>query len=336
MWNSAMEYLTGIDGETVTGSHLREVLEPWGEILHRFSQLELSHLHKQELDLAGHTHWITLHKAAIPSSFAHKVDGQIILLEDVTENQVLEKELVHSERLASIGRLAAGVAHEIGNPVTGIACLAQNMKYETENTEVLESAEQILSQTQRVTRIVQSLVTFAHAGQEKERDLSTVVLRKCAEEAINLLNLQKEKNQVHYNNNLQETLLVLGDYQRIIQIFVNLLSNSRDASPQDSHVFIEGKVIGKKVEFSVRDEGPGIPVDILQRVFEPFFTTKDPGEGTGLGLAMVYSIVEEHGGSLEIITPADKVLQIGTKFVINLPVSLETDATKGNTTLPMS
>src|SRR5690606_5479154 len=79
MWNSAMADLTGIDAASVTGSHLKDVLEPWGDLLHLFSQSEQSHLHKQEVELAGRTHWITLHKAAIPSSFAHRVDGQVIL-----------------------------------------------------------------------------------------------------------------------------------------------------------------------------------------------------------------------------------------------------------------
>lgn len=334
MWNSAMSDLTGIPATEVTGSHLKDVLEPWGELLHRFALSEQFHLHKLELELAGRTHWITLHKAAIPTSFAHRVDGQVILLEDITELQLLENELVHSERLASIGRLAAGVAHEIGNPVTGIACLAQNMKYETADKEVLETAAQILSQTERVNRIVQSLVSFAHAGQQKESGFHPVELRECAQEAINLLNLQRDKNQVVYENRLDSSLRIHGDSQRVIQIFVNLLSNSRDASPTDSTVRIEGKKQKKEITFSVEDEGPGIPSDIADRIFEPFFTTKEPGEGTGLGLAMVYSIVEEHKGSVEIVTPADKVLQKGTKFVINLPISLESGATKGNTSAP--
>ena len=334
MWNSAMAYLTGIQAETVTGSHLKDVLEPWGELLHHFSQSEHSHLHKRELELAGRTHWVTLHKAAIPSSYAHRVDGQVILLEDITELHLLENELVHSERLASIGRLAAGVAHEIGNPVTGIACIAQNMKYETEDEEMLESAAQILSQTERVNRIVQSLVSFAHAGQQKESGFHSVELKECAQEAINLLNLQRDKNLVVYENNLDSKLRIHGDSQRIIQVFVNLLSNSRDASPSGSYVRIKGKSDKRHIVISVTDEGSGIPADVIDQIFEPFFTTKEPGEGTGLGLAMVYSIIEEHKGSVEIVTPADKVLQKGTKFVIKLPKSLESDATKGNTSAP--
>ncbi len=334
MWNSKMASLTGIPAAQVTGSHLRDVLDPWGELLHRFAQSEQAHLHKQELELAGRTHWVTLHKAAIPSSLSHQVDGQVILLEDITELQQLENELVHSERLASIGRLAAGVAHEIGNPVTGIACLAQNMKYETEEDEILESAGQILEQTDRVNKIMQSLMSFAHQGHQKESEFDSVSLQACASEAINLLKLQRDKKQVRYENRIKPDLLVRGDSQRLIQIFVNLLSNSRDASPEDSLVSMTARARGKFIELHVTDEGPGIPGELVDQIFEPFFTTKDPGEGTGLGLAMVYSIVEEHQGSIEIVTPADKVLQKGTKFVIKLPKPLESAATSGNTSAP--
>ena len=331
MWNSAMVRLTGIESESVTGSHLMDVLDPWGTLLFDFSVSQSPHLHRQALELAGKEHWISLHKANIPTSIANKIDGQVILVEDITELQLLEKELVHSERLASVGRLAAGVAHEIGNPVTGIACLAQNMKYETDNEEVLETVDQILSQTERVTRIVQSLVSFSHAGSHENQATQSCNLRECAQEAISLLALQMEKQQVNFENNLPESLHALGDSQRIIQIFINLLSNSRDACGEGATIAVDGSDKGRKVEFMVTDDGPGIPLHIQDQIFEPFFTTKDPGEGTGLGLAMVYSIVEDHKGTMDLISPVDKMAQKGTRFVINLPAPLETSAAKGNT-----
>ncbi|PCK02598.1 MAG: histidine kinase [Alteromonadaceae bacterium] len=331
MWNSAMRYLTGIKSETVTGSRLEEVLEPWGEVLNNFATSDIPHRYKLEIELAGKSHWISLHKSTIPSSLAHKLDGQVILLEDVTELQLLENELIHSERLASVGRLAAGVAHEIGNPVTGIACLAQNMKYDTDNEEVLESAEQILSQTARVTRIVQSLVSFSHSGQHTENIQQTFLLRECAQEAINLLMLQIEKHEIHYQNDLPETLAIHGDSQRLIQVFVNLLSNARDASEAGTSIIISGRKLADQVEFSVSDEGPGIPQEIQDRIFEPFFTTKEPGQGTGLGLAMVYNIVDEHKGDLDIISPCHPETQTGTKFVIKMPAPLATAKMPGNT-----
>lgn len=331
MWNSAMERLTGIPSETVTGSRLVEILEPWGELLDRFANSSAPHFYKQEIDLAGRTHWISLHQAAIPSSVLHQVDGQVILLEDVTELQLLERELMHSERLASVGRLAAGVAHEIGNPVTGIACLAQNMRYETNDEELLESVQQILSQTERVSRIVHSLVNFSHSGQQQEDIFQRVSIAECAQEAINLIRLQKEKGDIQFHNEVAPDLEAWGDSQRLIQVFVNLLSNARDAAPDNTHITVTGRKRGKWAHVEVIDEGPGIPPEIQDQIFEPFFTTKDPGEGTGLGLAMVYSIVDEHKGLLDIVSPADKVLQKGTKFVIKLPMGLESDATTGNT-----
>jgi len=326
LWNSAMENLTGVRGETVTGSRLAEIDDPWGRLLSDFFESKNPHFYKLQVELTGRTHWISLHKAVVPASFTQKVESQVILLEDITEVQLLEKELIHSERLASVGRLAAGVAHEIGNPVTGIACLAQNMKYEIRNEEVLETADQILSQTDRVSRIVQSLVSFSHADKKRERISENVHLWECAQEAINLIALQKEKGTMRYENIIPKTLQFVGDSQRIIQVFVNLLSNARDASPNESQIILEGQSFNTHVQFSVTDEGTGIPEAIKGQVLEPFFTTKEPGEGTGLGLAMVYSIIDDHKGSVDIISPADKALQKGTKFVVKLPRPLATRA----------
>ncbi len=326
LWNSAMENLTGVMSETVTGSRLEEVKDPWGRLLSDFFESAQAHSYKRQVHLAGKTHWISLHKAVIPATLTEKVDSQVILLEDITEIQLLEQELIHSERLASVGRLAAGVAHEIGNPVTGIACLAQNMKYDTKDRELLDTADQILSQTDRVNRIVQSLVSFSHSGKQKQdRASESLDLRECAQEAINLIALQKEKGQRIYDNKIPEGLQCKGDSQRIIQVFVNLLSNARDASPNHSRILLEGKALNSQLEFSVTDEGPGVPEEIKEQILEPFFTTKEPGEGTGLGLAMVYSIINDHKGSIDIISPADNLLQKGTKFVVKMPITLATE-----------
>ena len=241
---------------------------------------------------------------------------------------------MHSERLASVGRLAAGVAHEIGNPVTGIACLAQNLRYETDNAEVIETADQILSQTDRVSRIVRSLVSFSHAGQHTGHDFQPLSARDCAQEAINLLSLQKEKRAVEFINNIPRELIIRADNQRLIQVFVNLLSNSRDASPVYGKIIVEGEYQGDTVRLSVTDYGVGIPPEHLSRIFEPFFTTKEPGEGTGLGLAMVYSIVEDHKGTLDIVSPAHKDTQNGTRFIITLPTNLASDDAASNTNEP--
>lgn len=319
MWNRAMAELTDTPSLDVTGSHLDDIDEPWCSLLTDFSNSSEAHYYRREIELNGRPHWVSLHKAAIEGTINAGVFDQVILLEDVTETQLLEQELVHSERLASVGRLAAGVAHEIGNPITGIACLAQNLRYESDNPEVLETAEQILSQTDRVSRIVQSLVGFSHTGHNKKSDFQPVVLRNCANEAIQLLSLQKDKNQVLFVNEIAPHAIVAGDTQRMIQVFINLLSNARDASPEEGSVTLASSEDEYSIIFSVTDEGSGIAPEHIDQVFEPFFTTKDPGEGTGIGLAMVYSIVDDHGGSLDITSPADIIHNRGARFTIKLP-----------------
>src|SRR5690606_23056593 len=136
----------------------------------------------------------------------------------------------------------------------------------------------------------QSLVSFSHAGERVNNALQQVRPRECVQEAINLLSLQKERTQVVFQNQVPANLVITADSQRLIQVFVNLLSNSRDASEPGGLVLVEGAVEGNGVRLTVTDQGTGIPKELVARIFEPFFTTKDPGEGTGLGLAMVYTI----------------------------------------------
>ncbi|WP_043308775.1 sensor histidine kinase [Pseudomonas sp. ML96] len=323
MWNRAMEELTGISAQRVVGSRLQSIEEPWHSLLQEFIAQDGEHLHKQHLQLDGEVRWLNLHKAAIEEPLAPGNSGLVLLVEDVTETRVLEDQLVHSERLASIGRLAAGVAHEIGNPVTGIACLAQNLREEREgDEEVDEISNQILDQTKRISRIVQSLMNFAHAGQQ-ERAEYPVSLADVAQDAIGLLSLNRNSTEVQFFNLCDPEHLAKGDPQRLAQVLINLLSNARDASPVGGAIRVRSEMAEHSVELIVEDEGTGIPQAIMDRLFEPFFTTKDPGKGTGLGLALVYSIVEEHYGQITIDSPADPERQRGTRFRVTLPRYVE-------------
>ena len=319
MWNKAMEELTDIPARRTVGSRLSTLPEPWRSLLRDFIECPDEHLHKQHLGLDGQTRWINLHKAAIDEPLAPGNSGLVILVEDQTETQLLEDKLVHSERLASIGRLAAGVAHEIGNPVTGIACLAQNLREEREQDgEITEISGQILQQTQRISRIVQSLMSFAHSGGHQRSD-EPVNLAEVASDAIGLLSLNKRNFDIHFYNLCDPSHQVVGDPQRLAQVLINLLSNARDASPAGGAIRVRSEAFEHMVELTVEDEGSGIPASIVDRLFEPFFTTKDPGQGTGLGLALVYSIVEEHYGQITIDSPADPEHNRGTRIRVTLP-----------------
>lgn len=320
MWNSALAVHTQISADDVVGSKVDTLREPLRSLLMDFINDASSHIHKKTIEVNGRPRWINLHKGQLENPDNHEYGGLVILIEDQTETQLLEEELIHSERLASVGRLAAGVAHEIGNPITGIACLAQDIKYETDNPALLEIGEQILEQTQRVSRIVQSLVNFSHTGNHlQHEEQGPVNIRDCSQDAIDLLLLSDKENEIRFQNDCTDDCIVLGDEQRLQQVFVNLLSNARDASPNNTTIRIESSIDRHSINIKVIDEGEGIDADKIEQIFEPFFTTKEVGKGTGLGLALVYSIIEEHYGHINIQSPADEDSGLGTCVSISLP-----------------
>jgi len=318
-WNLAMEVMTGLDTPSTLGRRLAALPAPWGETLAGFALSQDQHVHHMELRLGPRLHWFNFHKAdtfdpMLPAEESISRTGTVILLEDLTSLENLEAELAHTDRLASVGRLAAGVAHEIGNPVTGIASLAQNLREETEDTQVRDTLDEILGQTRRISGIVRSLMGFSHSGmvsgERREFDLLPVI-----EDAMRLVRLTREAKRVDCSLSCPGGLKVFGDRQRIAQVLVNLFTNACDASKQGDRVEIIALAEASGVRIEVLDQGEGIPEEIRDEVLVPFFTTKQPGEGTGLGLPLAYRIIEEHDGSLEI----DSQPGVGTRVVIRLP-----------------
>ncbi len=321
MWNRAMEQFTQLDSADVVGSQLIDLSEPWLSLFENFIEDDASHSYKYAFELDGQKRTVNLHKALIetnnePDSLH---EGVIILLEDITETEILEAGLTHSERLASIGRLAAGVAHEIGNPITGIACLAQTIRDEYDDKELLSLAEQIVEQTDRTSTILQSLVNFAHAGTNKTQYENEIVsIRECMDQAQTLVSLDRKSKELNLRIDCDPNARILGDSQRLLQVLINLINNARDASQANDEVLLQALVKGDTVEIAVVDEGIGIPLAIKDRVFDPFFTTKEAGEGTGLGLSLVFSIVEDLGGDIAIISPANEDTG-GTRVLLRFP-----------------
>lgn len=326
-WNKAMEILTGYQGARIIGTRINHLEQPWKEFLIDFIRNKSDYSPQATITVGGKELELILHKAAIGTPTSFETSSQVIVVEDLTELRLLESELTHSERLASIGRLAAGVAHEVGNPVTGIACLAQNIQYDTDDEEVLDTADQILEQTNRITRIVQSLVNFSHSGETRREEHSPVNLYECVTEAINLLRLSTSGKLYEYHNQIPKHLQVMGDSQRLQQVFVNLIGNAQDASSPYCEINLFCEEDAHSVVIHVEDEGEGIPTDLQDKIFEPFVTTKDPGVGTGLGLSLVYSIIEEHYGYISVTSPVNTENGTGTRFSITLPASSELQPT---------
>lgn len=313
-WNAAMEELTNIPAHIIVDHNIASLPTQWFKIINEIARADSEEKIKLEFSTEGMTRLLSLNKSVIAADSNN--GDRVIVLEDITDEQILEQQLLHNQRLASIGQLAAGVAHEIGNPITGIACLAQNLKIETEQPELHELSEEILNQTDRVSEILKSLVNFAHSGSKFSAPQTTpVALSQCIDEAINLLNLATNDKQITFVNHLPPTLFTLGDGQRLLQVFINILSNARDASTAHDTVDVTGQVIDNHICIEVIDEGHGIEAANLSRMFDPFFTTKDPGQGTGLGLAIVTTILQEHHGSISAVPGPIR----GTRVIITLP-----------------
>lgn len=318
LWNRAMEEVTGVSASRIVGSPVAALPEEWREVLLTFAGSDRTDQLRVEVPLEDGPRTVNLHKASVDQADISTQD-LVLVIEDITEARHMEDQLLHHERLAAIGELAAGVAHEIGNPITGIACLAQNLKFESDDSEHHELAEEILTQTERISSILQALVNFAHRGRgDAARPLMPVELRQCVDEAIALLSLAGRKSGVRFVNHCPPEAVIEGDPQRLSQVFVNLLANARDASGNNDEVSVSASVGDEQVVCHVEDRGSGIPNNTLTKVFDPFFTTKGPGEGTGMGLAIATTIVAEHGGDISATSPPPGRSH-GTRVTLQFP-----------------
>ncbi|GEP43026.1 sensor histidine kinase [Brevifollis gellanilyticus] len=216
-----------------------------------------------------------------------------------------EAQLTQNEKLASIGRLSAGIVHEINNPLNFVksAVFVLKKKSKTMPPDVTEQVEQILADigegVDRVAGIVSDLRTFAHP---EGRGNMVLDLKQVADRAARLMKKQVLDSSVDLKISIPQAIYVLGDENHVVQVFINLIQNSLDALERRKDPCIEVSLISYKEEgtmLSVKDNGTGIPTDVLQRIFDPFFTTKEVGKGMGLGLSLCYRMMQGMGGGIE-------------------------------------
>jgi len=248
-------------------------------------------------------------------------EGQAVCAyRDVTEEREMTRRLVESEKMAAVGQLAGGVAHEINNPLGGILAFSQLMKRDAGRTPGdLDSLQLIEESALRCKRIVESLLQFSRRSRVEDR--RTFDLSACVDDACFLFRGQlKQAPSATLDMHIERELpQVFGDPAQLGQVVLNLLQNGLHAlSGHAGTLSVSTGRRGTDVYFSVSDSGSGIAPDVLPRIFEPSFTTKPPGQGTGLGLAIAYRIVEDHGGTFEVKTEP----QQGSAFTVLLPIPL--------------
>lgn len=250
--------------------------------------------------------------------------GSVGIFSDLREYQRMAKKLAESqaqllqtEKIASLGRLAAGVAHEINNPLAGILIYAEILKRDLqENSTVQENIEVIINQTVRCQQIVTRLLEFSRQslGQKTLFDLNEIINR-----CVDLLSNQSLFLNIEILRDLDPDLpQIIGDPGQLQQVFANLLLNAADAMRGRGKIAIASRPAsdGDGVILTIADTGPGIPLEIRDKIFEPFFTTKPPGKGTGLGLSIVYGVLQRHGGTIEVANGPEG----GTIFTVELPL----------------
>ena len=234
---------------------------------------------------------------------------------DIESLRQMNEQLMRADKLAAMGTLAAGVAHEVNNPLASISSLIQMMRNEDRSPETLEKLEMIQSQIRRITRVTKDLTDFARARPAAK---ATVTINNVIEAALRLAELDSTFQKLKITRRLSTDLPdIFADADQLQQVFLNIFLNARDAMPDGGELTIETRNGGGNISIEIIDTGSGITPDEATHVFDPFFTTKPAGEGTGLGLAVCYGIVTAHDGTLEL-RPNEGV---GATFVINLPVA---------------
>jgi two-component system, NtrC family, sensor kinase len=335
-WNRALEGFYGIDREEAIGRNLGDVFDepfvqalaaarlesPYGATLYR---VPLTARQPAEPGLMNDAPpaklLVTATVVPLQDPDSDVVAGTILLIEDITDRARLEEQLQISEKMASIGLLAAGVAHEVNTPLTGISSFTQMLLEGADpadpRTVLLEKIER---QTFRAAKIVNGLLNLSRQGRENEPGM--VDLNAVITDVFALLEHQFSVGSIKIRRELAESAVpVVGIEHQLQQVFLNLFLNARDAMPSGGWLLVSTRMEDDRVIAEIADTGSGIPAEHLARIYDPFFTTKAIGRGTGLGLSISYGIVREHDGEIH----CDSVPGQGTRFTLSLPRVVEVE-----------
>ena len=320
-WNKGAENLYGYKREEVlvkfipiiSKIRLKELHTLWeklrkGELVQNF---ETQRLHKD-----GHLIDVVLTLSAIKdkNNNIKTISG---IARDISEQKILQKQIQQAEKLAGIGRLAAGIAHQLNTPLGSINLSAQMLEDAIENVEYRDDIKKIIRQTEYCKNIINKLLAFSRPPGEGK---TKIHLNRLINNVVKLLEKEIKDKNIEVKKTLSRNNdKIYANSNQIEQIFFNLLSNAIDAVPKGGKIGINTKRISdKEIEVKINDNGTGIKAKDIPMIFEPFFTTKKIGHGTGLGLSICYGLVEEQNGTIKVKSKVGK----GTTFALKFPLVL--------------
>lgn len=322
-WNQGAEQIFGWNREELLGKSIKTIVPD--ELLEK-RELEclefgmhyngqVSNYETERLNKQGQKVLVNL-----TESFMRNENDEIIghsqILRDLTDLKIREEQIQQSERLATVGHMAAGVAHEVGNPLTAISSLVQLCQRKTDDPFIKDQLAKVRDHIQRITKIVRDLVDFSRPSSLKTE---TMQLNSIIESAVGLLKHDARCRSVDFNLRLSSELpKIKGVPDHIHQVLVNILLNAVDAMQETENPSIRIRTWqeNKVAKIAITDYGKGIPEEEQNRIFEPFFTTKEVGSGTGLGLSVSHGIITKMGGTIEV----DSTTGRGATFTITLPI----------------
>jgi histidine kinase len=255
----------------------------------------------------------------------------LVTTSDITARLLAEQHLIQASKMATLGEMATGVAHELNQPLSVIKTASSFLRRKAEKREPISEeilrtmTEEIVSHVDRASRIINHMREF---GRKSDVKKERVQLNEALNKALEIFSQQLKLREIEVVRDLEETLPpILADANRLEQVFINLLINARDAIEEkrerfpvqggDKKIFVTTRSLDGKVVVEIRDTGVGIPKNLLERIFDPFFTTKKVGKGTGLGLSISYGIVKDYDGTIEVETREGE----GANFIMEFPVA---------------
>ncbi|MEI8306384.1 MAG: PAS domain-containing protein [Chloroflexales bacterium] len=321
-WNRAAERVSGLVPDQVRG---KSFLSLCAADQRRALDTQLRRLIQDEECIATEASLITSNPqqqvdVAWNCSAMHDDTGAVVALvavgRDLTERRRLEAQLAQSAKMASLGVMAGGIAHEIRNPLAIIAASAQLLDEHPDDDELRQQCTQkIVTSAQRASLIIEHLLKFAHPPQERFRLLN---IHTTLEETFTLLGHQLLVSQVALHRDFSPDVPRLyGNPQLLQQVFTNLILNACNAMPQGGQLTVQSRLVNDVIELRFSDSGHGIVDKHMAKIFDPFFTTRVVGKGTGLGLSISYSIVQQHHGTMEVVSEPEQ----GATFIIRLPIT---------------